>query len=149
MINLKSIWLTAACWPMGWKNKLGLKKGGKNTSHEREYGRQHGVSSNGSKGRADCWEWWKVPNENISGTLCFFREYRIKSGQRGDLEQPFGKKIASAKGRITSIYTQEWWLSFPSGDTTKRLSIWDFGFILIFSEGLCRYNYGLSEKQML
>lgn len=61
----------------------------------------------GQRGKADGWDWWKVPNENILEAPCVFCEYRIKSNQRERFSTVIWKKKtpASAKGWITSIYT--------------------------------------------
>lgn len=57
----------------------------------------------GQSGWADCWEWWKAANENISETFSANAGLRVAKGR--DLAPSSGKKIASAKGWITSTYT--------------------------------------------
>lgn len=87
----------------------------------------------------------KVPNENISETLCFFCEYRIKSSRRQRFSTVIRKKIASANGRITSIYTQEGMITVVPQQGPNKTPF-HLGLHSDFSERLCQCNYGLSEN---
>lgn len=143
VINLRSIWLTTALCPKGWSREVRPKE------NEGKDGRQHIISSNRSQAReqiAGNDENYQIKKNNISETLCFFCEYRIKCSQRERFSTVIRKKNSKCKRTdYQYIYRNDYCRSTVR-DTTKRLSIWDFDFILILSERLCCCNYGLSQN---
>lgn len=80
-----------------------------------------------------------------SQELCAFSAntgLRVAKGR--DLAQSSGKKHSKCKRTdYQYIYRNDRCRS-TAVTQQKRLSIWDFDFSLIFSERLCRHNYGLS-----
>lgn len=96
----KSMWLTTACCLMGCNNRPRLRKKNTdvNTLYQVTAQRREEIVGNDEKHQM-----------KTSQKLCAFSMNAGLRAARGrDLAQSSGKKIASAKGRISSIYTQEW-----------------------------------------